>query len=334
MTSKKTDLYDLIDGRKYKKCKEHQIRNPETKRCINKPKELKPKECPEGKILNPKTNKCVSITGKIGQQLISTKVPVKVSSSALKPINIMLNKFKHFFKDDLIGFFDNKPLKFIIATAGGYGIKTLLEKKYNIYGKVLTTDLDLTVSIHNCTMSSYECFKYFERKLELFFNQQENPNDFQFKYVNLNHMYVPVMNYYRDYLMMIKYKNSDFIDIAITNQHITIDKLDKQTSIKAGIPLKTEEYYLIELLSLIYMETVKGASKYCYTYRNPITGVQSCKGIKDIHRIQLLCTLKHKKRYKQYCELIENTTIDKLKAMPVEKRDAYFSILKKILFSK
>ena len=89
MTSKKTDLYDLIDGRKYKKCKEHQIRNPYTKRCINKPKELKPKEpktkkekpkeCPEGKILNPKTDRCVSITGTIGKQLASTKNPVKVT---------------------------------------------------------------------------------------------------------------------------------------------------------------------------------------------------------------------------------------------------------------
>ena len=33
-----TDLYEIIDGRKYKKCKKHQIRNPDTKRCINKPK--------------------------------------------------------------------------------------------------------------------------------------------------------------------------------------------------------------------------------------------------------------------------------------------------------
>ena len=32
------DNYDIINGKKYKKCKEHQIRNPITRRCINKDK--------------------------------------------------------------------------------------------------------------------------------------------------------------------------------------------------------------------------------------------------------------------------------------------------------
>ena len=57
--------FDIIDGRKYKKCKDNQIRNLNTKRC-NKIKETKAaktakKECPEGKVLNPLTNRCVKI---------------------------------------------------------------------------------------------------------------------------------------------------------------------------------------------------------------------------------------------------------------------------------
>ena len=53
--------FDIIDGRKYKKCIVGQIRNPITKRC-NKIKEPKPKkECPEGKVLNPITKRCNKI---------------------------------------------------------------------------------------------------------------------------------------------------------------------------------------------------------------------------------------------------------------------------------
>ena len=60
--AKKTS-FDVIDGRKYKKCLVGQIRNPITKRC-NKIKEVKKttkKVCPEGKVLNPLTNRCVNI---------------------------------------------------------------------------------------------------------------------------------------------------------------------------------------------------------------------------------------------------------------------------------
>jgi len=60
--------YDIINGRKYKKCKANQIRNPLTNRCVNiktdkieKSKIIKIKTCPEGKVLNPKTNRCVKI---------------------------------------------------------------------------------------------------------------------------------------------------------------------------------------------------------------------------------------------------------------------------------
>jgi len=61
--------YDIINGRKYKKCKANQIRNPLTNRCVNiktdnkikKIKSPKIKTCPEGKVLNPKTNRCIKI---------------------------------------------------------------------------------------------------------------------------------------------------------------------------------------------------------------------------------------------------------------------------------
>jgi hypothetical protein len=55
----KSSTHIIINGRKYKKCKENQIRNPKTNRCVNKKSEGN-KKCPEGKVLNPKTNRCVN----------------------------------------------------------------------------------------------------------------------------------------------------------------------------------------------------------------------------------------------------------------------------------
>jgi len=64
--------YEIINGKKYKKCKENQIRNPITKRCIKKTEVKKEvdKDCPPKKIYNPVTKRCVSITGKIGKKLL------------------------------------------------------------------------------------------------------------------------------------------------------------------------------------------------------------------------------------------------------------------------
>ena len=53
--------FDIINGRKYKKCKDNQIRNPKTNRCI---KIINKKICPDGKVLNPKTNRCIKIINK------------------------------------------------------------------------------------------------------------------------------------------------------------------------------------------------------------------------------------------------------------------------------
>ncbi len=67
--------YELIKGRKYKKCKDDQIRNPKTLRCIkikytddNKKATIK---CPDDKILNTKTMRCVSINGAIGKKILA-----------------------------------------------------------------------------------------------------------------------------------------------------------------------------------------------------------------------------------------------------------------------
>jgi hypothetical protein len=250
------------------------------------------------------------------------------------PKQLMFNKFKEYFRDDLLGFIDKINPKFRVATAGGYGLKTLMETKHNIYGKVKTGDVDFTVSTYRATMSPLQCYQHWNIKLHKFFNEQPKPSDFQVKVINFNHSYVPIMNFHRDYVFMITYKNDEFIDVAITNQRIKVEMIDVKTSLKAGIPIKNEEYYLKEFLSLIYMENVRGVNDFCYAKRNPVTGAYSCKGIKDIDRAKLICTVKQSKKYYRFCKLLENVTIQHLKTMSESKRDAIFADLHNIVTPK
>ena len=85
--------FDIINGRKYKKCKVGQIRNLLTKRC-NKIKEAKAakaakKECPEGKVLNPITNRCNKI--KEVKEKPKKECP---EGKVLNPITNRCNKIK------------------------------------------------------------------------------------------------------------------------------------------------------------------------------------------------------------------------------------------------
>lgn len=253
---------------------------------------------------------------------------------SLNQTQIAFDSFKAYFRKDLIGYLDSIPHKlpkFRIITSGGYGMKTLLETKYNIFNKVHTTDVDFTLSTYRSRYNSLRCLKYWKSRLDEYFALQPNPTDYSYKIINFRHALVPVLNYYRDYVIMIKYKDDEFVDIAITDQRITNNMIDKSTSLKAGIPIKNEKFYLKEFLSLIYMETVPGVNKFCYAKRNPVTGVHACKGIKDIERSQILCKLKTSQKYLEYCNLIQNATIDKLRSMDQKQRDKYFEKLKNII---
>ena len=246
---------------------------------------------------------------------------------------IIFNRFKEYFRDDLIGYIKKPKQKphFKVITSGGYGLKTLLEIKHQIYGKVITDDMDFTISTHNTYLTSIECYNYWHKKITEFINRQDEPSYFSIQTINLKHEYIPVMKFHRDFVIIIKYKEHEFIDIAITDLNINNHMLDTKASLLAGIPLKKEQYYLKEFLSLIYMENVTGVNPYCYYKRNPVTGKLPCKGLKDIDRVQLLCSINKIKLYKVYCKLIMNISFDRLKSMEKRERNKYFKELKKIL---
>ena len=85
------DIYEFIKGKKYKKCKENEFRNPITMRCNKIKKQIKNdvkteikkqitndyKECPPDKIYNKDTNRCVLKTGAIGKKILQLLIQNK-----------------------------------------------------------------------------------------------------------------------------------------------------------------------------------------------------------------------------------------------------------------
>jgi hypothetical protein len=245
----------------------------------------------------------------------------------------VLEEFHEYFRDDLIGYIRNprKRKNYRAAIAGGYGLKKLLESKLNLYGKIRTGDCDITITSFRSKDALYDTYQYFIEKVIKFIHKQKHPEYFNVTLVDQANQYVAALNYHRFAVIMIKYKGYDFVDIAFTDMKLTLKQIDKENSMKVGLPLKTLETYLVELLSLIYFENVSDVYPALYYKRNPIVGASYEKGIKDIQRAQLVCSLTKSNKYIDYCEMMNRIDIDKMQQMTQEERDKYFKTLSSLV---
>jgi hypothetical protein len=98
------DIYEFIKGKKYKKCKENEFRNPITMRCNKIKTEIKKqisndyKECPPDKIYNKDTNRCVLKTGAIGKKILQSLIQNKTKYEPKKDENELKEKEKELKK--------------------------------------------------------------------------------------------------------------------------------------------------------------------------------------------------------------------------------------------
>ena len=290
-------------------------------------------------ICNESTGKWVLKTGDIGKKILKDSggdgaQQVQPKSAPKKVVYTkeqMYEKFKETFKDDLLGFIGKSNPKFRVATSGGYGVKMTLEEKHGIYGQINTKDIDLTVSVDKSSMDGTECYHYLYNKVMKFIKESGDAKNFKVEVLKMYNSFVPIFKYTRYYIIMIEYKKDEFIDLAITNMPIPDSMIDIPLSEKVGLPIKTEEAYLREFLIFVYMENVPGVNDQVYYKRNPVVGKLPAKGRKDILNSKLLCDKVKKDKYKEYCKLLKEITVEKLQGMPKYVRDGYFKSLKTIV---
>ena len=246
-----------------------------------------------------------------------------------------LNRFINYFRYDMTDYLKNSTHKnkFRSVVVGGYGLKLLLDNVYNLENKVKSKDLDITLSSYKSTFTDEQITQYILNKIVTFVRSQPNPKDYKVSIIQ-GSLYVPILNYTRKAIIMISYKYQEFVDIAITDAKITKSMIDKPSSIKCGLPLKKIDEYLLELLTIIYRSNVLNVSPEVYEKRNPVSGYQSQKGIQDIERAKLVCSLSQLRKYNHYCDFINTITNKKLSTTTPEERSLFFSALKPLLSLK
>lgn len=254
-----------------------------------------------------------------------------------------IQMFKAFFRDDLVGWMtqtsandgDGKGVpQFRVALTGGYGIKTLLEAKHRMHDRIQTADLDFTLGTQQPERIR-QIYNYWLDKVYAFIRSHPRPDLFQVKqrWQQEKHQDVTVnfMTAYKTYaFIFVEYAGADFVDITFTNLVLRDSMFEREYSLQTGLPLKTEEYYLKEMLKMVYMENVAGENEYCYKVRNPVVGEKPNKGAQDITRAKLLCRALKDPRYDKYCKLVASVKPGSLQALDKAARDRMFAPLREI----
>jgi hypothetical protein len=220
----------------------------------------------------------------------------------------MFSKFADYFKTDLLYWRnDNRKPHWIVK--GGFGIRQLLGHKYkesNLVNSIKTKDIDLNVSIKDKEFRK-KYIDYLYKKVYSFFNSTSYYFLFRTQLLLFNTpFYNRIERNNLHALLLIRYQNADWIDIGFVDFNIYPSMIDWSISYKVGFPIKTSEYYMEEILKLVYQSSVKDVDSYTYKKRNPIRGSLFKKGIQDIERSKILCELDAAiyEEYDIYCDYV------------------------------
>ena len=260
-----------------------------------------------------------------------SKEPVK--DVVKKPAANNFEEFARYFDEELMGFV-RKPNKKPLMRAfvpGGYGLRMLLEHRYNKTGVIKPGDLDITISINDSKLSQYECRTHLIDKCKKFINSRHDSYNYRMTIMNFPPDYNPLLKMRRFCLISLTYKSDEFVDLVVTDRDIPHTEIDTTVSEKCDLPIKKPDGYLFEYFQIIYMENVPGVDHYCYLKRNPVTGKFSCKGVKDIDRVNVLCNFAKSKKYEKYCNIVKQVDGEKLKKMSPQERDKVFLELRNII---
>ena len=225
----------------------------------------------------------------------------------------MFHSFASFFKPELLEW-KNSLYKPHWIVKGGFNIKKLLEYKYNdnTHSKqIQTKDIDLNVSIKDQKQRD-NYLKFIIDKCYQFFYSTSLYFLFNIEVITFKppvHNRIENNNLY--YLVLLRYQNSDWIDIGFVDYSISEKMIDFSISEKVGFPIKTIDAYMDEIVTLVYQANIKDVDNFTFKKRNPIKGSLFKKGIQDLERSQILCELDAYiyDEYVDYCEYV--STIDK-----------------------
>lgn len=224
----------------------------------------------------------------------------------------VFNDFKNTFHTELLGWLTNTN-NFRMILKGGQNFNILVKEKYNIDSPLKTMDYDFSISVKD----PLNTFNYFHDKLKIFVEKYKDDLTMKINDFGSKGKKVPYLNVTKYYTIFIFFRGGDFIDLSFNNERIYRKDVEKDISNKIGLPIQTLKATFKELSNLIYRQSVL-TNSFSYRKRNAFIGTSRQKGIKDLNRFQLLCTIHH---FKPQCDVLKQL-------------DYHFPIIQKYLDEK
>lgn len=253
---------------------------------------------------------------------------------AAQPRSIALERFVGYLRDDLLEGLQ-KNCSFVVAMKGGANLRVLLRDKLgDTKTRILTSDLDFTVS--NARWGMPRVIRHWEKRIRSFIaNDPVFQGFFSLKKTVISK---PDDRGGLCCILQLQFKFDDFVDFSFTMQPIPRDRIDRPIARRTGLPVSKLDYAIRDLFDVIVRENISMIDPMTFRKRNPLSGSARSKGIRDLYRARVLCRsiAKHHPDHKselipRLCSLTKNLSIGRLEAMDEKSRNRIFFKIAAIL---
>ncbi len=222
-----------------------------------------------------------------------------IQTPSYPSVEDVVSKFSSHFKDWMYD-----PNSHWIVK-GGYGLKKVMEIRYNKKDVIKTDDIDISVLF---TKNDEDKIKNYKDKLIKEFNDFAYSTGVPYLFSYIEPRYIGEKEL--KWICQFSYAGREWIDISLV--YYTSGKLevDKDVSEKVGLPVKTIVGYAKDYKEILREENIRGIDDRTYQKRNPKTGFLAMKGRKDIQRTKELCFIEEvEKEFPTLCSFLKLSAV-------------------------
>ncbi len=195
---------------------------------------------------------------------------------------------------------------------GGYGLKKVMEIRYNKKDVIKTDDIDISVLF---TKNDEDEIKAYKDKLIKEFNDFAYTTGVPYLFSYIEPRYIGEKEL--KWICQFSYAGREWIDISLVYSTLGKVEVDDLVSEKVGLPVKTIVGYAKDYKEILREENIKGVDKRTYKKRNPKTGFLAMKGRKDIQRTKELCFIEEvEKEFPTLCSYLKLSSVSDFMNLP------------------
>jgi hypothetical protein len=201
---------------------------------------------------------------------------------------------------------------------GGFGLKKVLEIRYNKKDAIKTDDIDISVLF---TKNNEDEIKAYKDKLIKEFNDFAYSTGVPYLFSYIEPRYIGEKEL--KWICQFSYAGREWIDISLVYSTWGKVEVDELVSEKVGLPVKTIVGYAKDYKEILREENIQGIDDRTYKKRNPKTGFLAMKGRKDIQRTKELCFIDEvEKEFPTLCSFLKLSSVRVFMNLPEKELKA------------